>query len=659
MRFLLLAFFFPVLLSSQTLAPGQADFISNPDGDAVRFKPVLPPLIQKAGAPKAFYDHYWEFGDGDYSFDENPTHVYPKGGTYEVYYLATGKYDNGKAPRSRKKRTPAPEPAEAVAAVNNALPTETASIGMKAVRNPRSQEEFVCIMSYANQSPVPQSGKLYLFFNERNWSSEHFTFLESRNHFGEEEIEEPFAVASSPNPNGWTAINGPDNLYDIMLPDRFPDVALAELSHKYKQVNAWHFGGLEPGQVRNLFISLQSSENMVKDTQAIISVSGLYISDDQRIVEQYDLELEIVSSHDPNHMAVSQRRLGFRRVRNKALSYKVNLQNVGEGPASKVQITCTIPKGLTAQDLRILEMEPRCPFCPEGETVQSCLDTTVLEDRIVFTFRNIYLPGTRQMGIEKRDSTKGFIKYRLLPAKKIKKQDFSARASIIFDNNPPIRTNRAPTRFKPGFTLTPMIGRAILPEANGADHWQVGFAVAPYKPYRLFWQGEAWAGQGTETVTTDHFTNNSSWIQPIEEPTGAVIDAQFDSLANIESVQTLRSNIFNVVPLQLRYNLTAFLSIGAGAQIGLNQKKLTIEETIQSSVQAIDLASGQLLAQYSNDYPPLSSTNSKTEWSWDASAFADVHLGSVRIGPAGGLRVVVPTDKGAKPWLLAFIYWKF
>ena len=660
MRFILIALTFPVFLFSQIQPERLADFHVTQNRNEVKFQPVLPPLIQRAGAPPAFYDHYWEFGDGDFSFDETPAHVYPKEGIYEVYYLATGKYDNGKAPRSRKKRTSAPAPPRgAVAALNDVLPKKRASLGMKAVRNPRAEEEFVCILSYANQNPVTQSGKLFLFFNERSQTTSHFDFIESRSHYGEEEIAEPLASLGPPCPSGWAGLDIPTNLYELLLPDRFPEVALADLNHKYRRVKAWQFDGMEPGETRNLFISLQATESMVKDTQAIISISGLYISDDQRIVEQYDLELEIVSSHDPNYIAVSQRRMGFRRVHRKTLSYKVHFQNVGEGPASRVQITCTIPGGLSPESLQILDMQPHCPFCPEGETMQSCLDTTLSEDRIVFTFRNIYLPGPRQNGIADKDSTKGFIKYRLSPKRKIKKQHFSARADIIFDNNPPIHTNRAPTRFKPGLSLAPMFGRAVFPNGTGTDHWQAGFAVAPYKPHRLFWQGEVWAGQTAQTTTTDLFTNDTTWFRPIIDAAGHVIDARYDSTAIIDRVQTLQSTRYTLVPLQLRYNLSAFISIGAAGQLHVERRKVTTDETLNSSVRVFDLATGAPLAQYSNNYPSESYTSSDSKWYWQPSVFADVHLGSVRIGPAGGLRAVLPLKPAAQPWLLAFVYWKF
>ena len=46
------------------------------NGNSVSFNPETPQLNQIAGAPKAFYTYYWEFGDGNYSFLEKPNHSY-------------------------------------------------------------------------------------------------------------------------------------------------------------------------------------------------------------------------------------------------------------------------------------------------------------------------------------------------------------------------------------------------------------------------------------------------------------------------------------------------------------------------------------------------------------------------------------------------------
>src|SRR5690554_1505338 len=70
-------------------------------GNVVSLKPDMPPLEQIAGAPKAFYTYYWEFGDGEYSFEEKPKHPYKKDGEYTVRLWSTNNYDSGKPPASR------------------------------------------------------------------------------------------------------------------------------------------------------------------------------------------------------------------------------------------------------------------------------------------------------------------------------------------------------------------------------------------------------------------------------------------------------------------------------------------------------------------------------------------------------------------------------
>src|SRR5690554_1186812 len=70
-------------------------------GNRVEFNPQMPPLNQVAGAPKAFYTYYWEFGDGNFSFKEKPKHNYKKKGEYTVRLWSTNNYDNGKPPTSR------------------------------------------------------------------------------------------------------------------------------------------------------------------------------------------------------------------------------------------------------------------------------------------------------------------------------------------------------------------------------------------------------------------------------------------------------------------------------------------------------------------------------------------------------------------------------
>lgn len=73
-------------------------------GNSVTFKPETPPLIPIAGAPKPSYSYLWELGDGHYSKQAEPKHVYKNKGSYTTRLAVTNNYDNGKPPATRPKK---------------------------------------------------------------------------------------------------------------------------------------------------------------------------------------------------------------------------------------------------------------------------------------------------------------------------------------------------------------------------------------------------------------------------------------------------------------------------------------------------------------------------------------------------------------------------
>src|SRR5690554_7093554 len=84
---------------------------------------------------------------------------------------------------------------------------------------------------------------------------------------------------------------------------------------------------MEPNEERNLFFTLKTPPEMLKDTSAIISVRGVYVPDvnyDNHKVK--DMEMEIVTSHDPNKMSSNSTFMNYRLVRFKTLKYKIKFQ---------------------------------------------------------------------------------------------------------------------------------------------------------------------------------------------------------------------------------------------------------------------------------------------------------------------------------------------
>lgn len=650
----------------------QSDFISKPEGAGVRFAPVLPALIQTAGAPPAYYDYYWEFGDGMFSFEKEPLHYYADTSQHEVFLLATGKYDNGKAPKSRKKKIPPPrEKPEGIAAFQttpSALPHETAPLGMKAVRNPRAGEEWVGVIAYANRNPLVQSGKLYLFFNQRDYKSEHFRFLESRAHFGEKYISQELTWYAPLNaPDSWAGAHTTDfDWYATLRPASSMEDELSQLKATYVSSATWQFTGLQPGEQRHLFVSLEATPDMLADTHAIITVSALLVSDDQRIVERYDLEMEIVASHDPNYIAVSKRKMGFRRIRSKDLVYKVHFQNNGEGPASTVEITCDAPAGLDATQLKVLDAYPKSLLCPPQAVAWSCLDTSFQENKLVFTFKNIYLPGTRQEGVSDRDSTKGFVKFQLVPNKKIKKQAFASKASIVFDKNPPIRTNSAGTDFKAGFSPGLMLGANFFPSDSALNQFFIGLIAAPYKPYRHFMQWEALLRLRIAMIeSTTEIDTFSPRPYILIENTGDVQFRIVDSILSASQIKDESAFLLSLVPLQLRKNWTGWLSTGVGLMLNI---EFIRKETIYiDKLRRIEYRSPEpelnapreLWTPLFEDTHSFYNTTIQNSVMVRPALFADIHLGMVRKGPAIGIRPVLRLGQQPAFYVSAFTYWKF
>ena len=82
----------------------RATITYNQNGNTLSFKPETPPLIPIAGAPKPSFSYLWELGDGNYSKEAAPKHVYKNKGTYTARLTVTNNYDNGKPPATRPKK---------------------------------------------------------------------------------------------------------------------------------------------------------------------------------------------------------------------------------------------------------------------------------------------------------------------------------------------------------------------------------------------------------------------------------------------------------------------------------------------------------------------------------------------------------------------------
>lgn len=409
-------------------------------GNVVIFTPQTPPLNQIAGAPKAFYSYFWEFGDGHYSTEKNPRHIYKKKGEYEVKLWATNNYDTGKPPTTRPKKVAV----NSISTNNEDTASMEEDLVLKRNREPVPDQEMVLVMSYKNPKNYQTNGKLFLFYNEQKFKADNFEILETRTYHNEQKIEtDAFAFTNKTNKeNTLLASTAPIDIQALQILQDSTEktnlpLTLTETKSLYRNWQVLEFDNMQPQEERNIFFTLKTTPEMIKDTSAIITVRGIYVPDanyDNHKVK--DMEMEIVTSHDPNKMSSNGTFMNYRLVRFKTLKYKIKFQNNGEGPARTIRLETDIPDMLDKSTLEVIDMYPKCDICPKKEVLYSCLDTTFTDKQAIFTFKNVYLPGSEQKNVKEYDSTKGFVKYKIKFAKDFHKKKTKSRTAIIL-----IKTN--------------------------------------------------------------------------------------------------------------------------------------------------------------------------------------------------------------------------
>jgi PKD repeat protein len=627
------------------------------------FKSEKPLLNQIAGAPKAFYSHYWEFGDGNFSTKEEPNHSYKKPGEYEVKLWATNNYDSGKTPSTRPLKVKSNDKADTS---QNEIQLMEDVVLLKRNREPLPDEEFVVILSYKNDKDYVTNGKIYFYYNEKEFKNDNFELVETRNYHNEniEEISSDlvynkgFDIHNSAYASIENIIYSTTKFQDTTIRKNLA-VSMEESKQKFKKGKTITFNNMNPNEQRNVFFTLKTTPEMIKDTSAILKVRSIYVPDSSYENHKIkDMEMEIVTSHDPNKMSTNGLFINYRLVRIKRVKFKTRFQNNGEGPATTIRLETDVPDMYDKKTLQIEGMYPECPICPKNQEVRySCLDTIVAQKQIIFTFKNIYLPGSEQKNVTEKDSTKGFVKYSLKFGKDFHKENTKSKTAIIFDKNDPIITNYSVTRFNPGISIGAKTGYNYFPKLESSKSYFVGATISPLKSYRWYWQSELLFNKldYNEATTTSEF-NQVNFNPPIQNSDGTVSDVGYEKKTS--SFNTSRV-VSDIVPVSLRYNVNNYVGIGFGPQFSttLSSTKET-SDTVQY-YQAIQNAAGGF--DVGEEIPQLkreTNTSVKEKTQVQTQLFADVTLGFARIGPSVGVRYYKNFKSDFDSWQF-YAIWKF
>lgn len=409
-----------------------------------------------AGAQNDPYygDYFWEFGDGNYSTEQRPEYQYAAPGNYVASVHLTPFYSHDlplavseTVLASSIRRT---EIIDEKVSDANLLHIFSNANGRLVPGN-----EIQLVLHY--QTPSWASGKqegfLLLFFNqdrESNLNISPFSFPEegdARKYYGEQEVD----------------------LYKVLNHNDLPSEAirLAEEKSFNHDVLAFECPAAVSGRSRRLFISLKSNEHLgrvvfkKKQKKVDVSIKAMWIPkasgfDADRQLQTYTLTL--LNVHDPNKMTVRPRTANYKKGSPQELEYEVQFQNKGRRAAREVTIEIPWSRNLSYSSVEVVGRNPdqwECRECPkEFDPYQdrfSCfkIDTTSrrVEGKVLFTFYNISLHGTKEDGVSKNKYTKGNLVFRV--KSNDEKQDLtSTRASIIFEGAKPLKTNRVRTEWR-------------------------------------------------------------------------------------------------------------------------------------------------------------------------------------------------------------------
>ena len=622
----------------------RANISYNQKGNMVNFKPETPPLIPIAGAPKPSYSYLWELGDGHYSKQAEPKHVYKKKGTYTARLAVTNNYDNGKPPATRPKKV-------AINEIEDNPYQDIASIadqnGFTIQKNcdPIPDQKMEVILSYQNLENYVASGKIYLFYNEKQFKNNNFELLDFRTYAGEYEVKENIIANINDLDDSKTYLASAENTfktkkYKNTTTEEDLEASLTEARNLYNNVSILDFDNADPNETRNLFYTFKTTPEMIKDTSATVTMRGIFVPN--RSFKNHkikNLEMEIVTSHDPNKMSSTGSLINYRLVRFKRVKFKTRFQNDGEGPARTIRLETDIPDMFDKKTFQIEGMYPECPICPKDEIpTTSCLDTIIKQKQIFFTFKNIYLPGSNQKNVKEKDSTQGFVRYSMKFSKDFHKVKTKSKTAIIFDKNEPIITNYATTRFLPGISIGAKAGYNIYPDLEKATSYFVGATLSPFKSYRFYWQVE-WLNALNKYESgisiTDNFVGNANGIKQLQRKT----------------TSTENKSINWEIPILIRYNINNYIGIGAGIQANVNVSE---EHNQTIKIETFEGTDDRYLINSSSQSNSVK--NSFT--SYKAGLLFDLTAGFARIGPSFGARYVMNFEQNFN-YIQLYGIWKF
>jgi uncharacterized repeat protein (TIGR01451 family) len=339
----------------------------------------------------------WEFGDGDYSFEAVPTHVFHNAGTFKAKLSVTNIYED----IDRKREAPPTKLTTTTFGPKNIVVAATVPypIPYKAVpalsANAIVKKGYPVSYEYqlTNQSSIPLTVTEILARDPRQ--------------FWVKAGALPYTAYYDPSVFTNFFFNGADST--LVVKGTIPAYATASVVITYNASTA------QDGT----------------DLWARLTNSGCnsFICDSNIVTTFYNRS---GTAWDPNSIQAFPERLA---IAGEDLTYIIRFENKGDAAAENITIVDTLPN--------ILDISS---FKPLDSSHPEYLDTVIVDGRVVtWVFKEIFLPSDN--GIDAFSRNEGWVAYRVNVNPNAYTRTFIENwAWITFDKNAPITTNWAVNR---------------------------------------------------------------------------------------------------------------------------------------------------------------------------------------------------------------------
>lgn len=592
--------------------------ISSSNNNKYTFTVTNQPILSNVNS---YWHYYYEFGDGSYLKTSKPNGIeygYEATGGKNIYFKGVKVYDEGTKPPIQRQNISnadvftSPDPSFKFPK-NEILDNENFRLD---INNPTidvvPNEENVIIMNFKNQTATNWSGQLLLLYNKfenRKEDQERVpVFQTNPNHF-----------VSYSKPNipvtrfGNHQSTGSGNTRFISAVNN-----ISSLTNQFNNYFAFNFNNVARDEQQNIFINLKSTNQLNNLIGNEIPIAGI-LKDTNGNVEVRYLNLIVGKAHDPNDITVDPNCISCKNLNNKRLYYTVRFQNDGNGKAKNIVVKVKIPDGVDGNSLDNFSLDfshflnnPNTnqpyaiyPKCPNAAST-NCYTIQSIGSVITFTFKDANLSGFKEADTQYYDETTGSFRYSLKLNNSLTcNKPLSSYASIIFDNEEPVKTNSAITSFEKAIEFKPngfKVGADYLIDEKQFGGF-VGVSASPNSCKK------EWYNQFELLLGYAPYTCNNQMMDSCRLYT---INSTDSIKTGINEVKTHNFNL-GFVPMHLRKDLTGNFSFGIGLELRLTYKK----------GEFYSLEKGLFNEQY---------------FGYDSSLFVDANFGFISAGPSIGLR---------------------